>query len=61
MSSVKAMGEETSPGSPLTEATPPAPEDAYGFTKLEAEREVRSFCDANGIAWTIVRPPLIFA
>ncbi len=37
MSSVKAAGER-SPGRPLTADDPPAPEDAYGRSKLAAER-----------------------
>ena len=60
LSSVKAMGEETAPGHPFTETTAPAPEDPYGLTKLEAEQLVRSFCEANSMAWTIVRPPLVY-
>jgi nucleoside-diphosphate-sugar epimerase len=60
LSSVKAMGEETEPGSPFSESTPPQPEDAYGVTKLEAEQLVQDFCQAHGMAWTIVRPPLVY-
>ena len=60
LSSVKAMGEETAPGRPFTEESVPAPEDAYGVSKLEAEDLVRSHCEASGMAWTIVRPPLVY-
>lgn len=60
MSSVKAIGEWSQPGSPLGPNTTPRPEDAYGKTKLEAERLVRDRCEAAGVGWVILRPPLIY-
>lgn len=60
MSSVKAAGEMSLPGEPLTAKSEPRPEDDYGITKLEAEHLVRQRCEAAGIAWTIIRPPLVF-
>jgi nucleoside-diphosphate-sugar epimerase len=60
MSSVKAVGERTQAGAPFTPLTIPAPEDAYGITKLEAEQEVMSACERSGMAWTIIRPPLVY-
>lgn len=59
MSSVKAMGERTQPGAPFTPETTPRPEDAYGVSKLEAETLVRERCEAAGVEWTILRPPLV--
>lgn len=60
LSSAKAMGEETLPGYPFSDESIPAPEDPYGRTKLMAEREVERFCSENGMAWSIVRPPLVY-
>lgn len=60
MSSVKAVGERTIAGRPMTPETTPRPEDPYGITKLEAEALVRERCNAAGIAWTILRPPLVY-
>jgi nucleoside-diphosphate-sugar epimerase len=60
MSSVKAAGERTVLGRPLTAQSSPHPEDAYGITKLEAENLVRSYCNERGMGWTIIRPPLVY-
>lgn len=60
MSSIKAVGEYSDPGSPLAPDTLPRPEDAYGRSKLAAEALVRERCDAAGIEWTIIRPPLVY-
>ena len=60
VSSVKVNGEATADGCPFTEQDEPRPEDAYGRSKLEAERVVREFCDAHEIEWTIIRPPLVY-
>ncbi|GAB5348735.1 NAD-dependent epimerase/dehydratase family protein [Alteriqipengyuania sp. 357] len=59
MSSVKAVGEWSRPGEPLRPDSEPRPEDAYGQSKLEAEALVRERCEAAGIGWTIIRPPLV--
>jgi UDP-glucose 4-epimerase len=40
---------------PASEATPPAPIDLYGRTKLEGERLVRAFHDRTGVDCTIAR------
>ncbi|MBY8820794.1 NAD-dependent epimerase/dehydratase family protein [Sphingomonas colocasiae] len=60
ISSIKVNGERTAPGTAFGERDTPQPEDAYGRSKLEAEDRVRSFCEANDMAWTIVRPPLVY-
>ena len=57
-SSVKAVGEESD--TPWTEATPPAPSDAYGATKLEAEAVVRSLAGRAGVHAPILRLPLVY-
>ena len=56
MSSVKVLGEET-PGAAFDEASPPAPQDAYGRAKAEAEAALRAF---PGLALTVLRPPLVY-
>lgn len=60
MSSVKAIGESSLPGQPLGPDTPPRPEDAYGHSKLEAEALIKERCEAAGMEWVIVRPPLVY-
>jgi nucleoside-diphosphate-sugar epimerase len=57
-SSVKAVGEGSE--TPWTESTPPAPADAYGATKLEAEAVVRSLADREGVHAPILRLPLVY-
>ena len=57
MSSVKAVGEEGN--APLSEATPSAPVDPYGLSKLEAEEVLRSTA-GEAMEWTFLRPPLVY-
>lgn len=59
ISSVKAVGESTTAAA-WTDATPPAPVDAYGRSKLEAERLVRQLADDGGIRAPILRLPLVY-
>ena len=56
MSSVKVLGEET-PGPAFDDSSPPAPQDAYGRAKAEAEAALRA---VPGLALTVLRPPLIY-
>lgn len=58
LSSVKVNGEASS--KPFTEADTPAPLDAYGQTKLEAEIALQAFCAAHQMELVIIRPPLIY-
>jgi nucleoside-diphosphate-sugar epimerase len=55
MSSTRAQAGATA-DAPLTENAEPHPTDAYGRSKLAAEAAVR----ASGIAYTILRPALIY-
>jgi nucleoside-diphosphate-sugar epimerase len=55
-STVKVFGEESPPGRPFHEDDPPRPEDAYGRSKLAAERAVAG----AGIGHAIVRIPLVW-
>lgn len=60
LSSIKVNGEETKPGQPYTEADDPAPKDAYGQSKLEAELGLRDISNKTGIEIVILRPPMIY-
>lgn len=58
ISSVKVNGE----GGDITytEKGPPAPEDAYGISKLEAELVLQKIAAGTGLEVVILRPPLIY-
>ncbi|MBR8208212.1 SDR family oxidoreductase [Burkholderia cenocepacia] len=58
-SSIKAVGESDG-GVPLSETASPDPQDAYGRSKLRAERELAQFGAANGLDVVVVRPPLVY-
>ena len=58
VSSIKVNGEATK-GRPFTAANPPAPEDAYGVSKLEAEQGLFALSARTGLEVVVVRPPLI--
>ncbi len=60
VSSVKVHGERTPPGRPFTESDPPSPEDAYGRSKLAAERVLRRVAGETGLEIVVVRPPLVY-
>ncbi|MCB2016705.1 MAG: SDR family oxidoreductase [Hydrogenophaga sp.] len=60
VSSIKVLGEHSAFGAPLTEQSPPAPEDAYGVSKWEAEQALASVSEATGLETVIVRPPLVY-
>jgi UDP-4-keto-D-QuiNAc 4-reductase len=58
ISSVKAVMDESE--TMLDETTPPRPHDAYGETKLEAERVVRVIARREGIHAPVLRLPLVY-
>ena len=58
VSTVKVHGESSAPGSPLTEASPRQPLDAYGRSKAEAEEGLQALADET-FAVTILRIPLV--
>lgn len=60
LSSVKAVGEQSAPDTPLDEQTPPQPVDPYGLSKLEAEQGLLKLSIRTGMEVTIVRPPLVY-
>ena len=60
ISSVKVNGESTLPGQPFTAEDAPAPLDAYGVSKMEAEQGLREIALQTGMEVVIIRPPLVY-
>ncbi len=61
LSSVKVNGEMTDNiKGPFKETDVPAPEDAYGISKWEAEQVLRKIGQETGIEVVIIRSPLIY-
>lgn len=59
VSSIKAVGNTSNTA--LTEEVQPAPDDAYGRSKLRAERLIETGCTSHGIRHVIVRLPIVVA
>lgn len=60
ISSIKVNGETTVPGRPFTADDAPAPNDAYGLSKTEAEVQLEQVARETAMEVTIIRPPLIY-
>lgn len=60
LSSIKVNGEETQLGGPYSAHDVPAPEDAYGISKAEAEAGLRLLSLETGMEVVIIRPPLVY-
>lgn len=60
ISSIKVNGEQTGEGGAFTADQPPAPEDAYGISKLEAEQALQALAVETGMEVVIIRPPLVY-
>ena len=60
ISSIKVNGEATTSGRLFTADDVPAPEDAYGLSKTEAEAQLKDLAELTGMEVTIIRPPLIY-
>lgn len=60
VSSIKVNGESTLEGMPFTEESIPAPVDAYGLSKQEAEVGLRQIEVETGMDVVIIRPPLVY-
>ncbi|QJC55018.1 N-acetyl-alpha-D-glucosaminyl-diphospho-ditrans,octacis-undecaprenol 4-epimerase [Polaromonas vacuolata] len=60
VSSIKVNGESTQPGSAFTADDAPAPLDAYGISKMEAEQGLREIALQTGMDVVIIRPPLVY-
>ena len=60
VSSIKVNGEATQLGCPFTAEDAPAPMDAYGVSKMEAEQGLREIARQTGMEVVIIRPPLVY-
>ncbi|MDA9133287.1 SDR family oxidoreductase [Alphaproteobacteria bacterium] len=60
ISSIKVNGERTTGGGLYTAEDLPAPEDAYGISKYEAEQGLMQISDNTGLEVVIIRPPLVY-
>ena len=60
VSSIKVNGEMTQQGVPFTAGDEPAPLDAYGISKMEAEQGLREIARKTDMEVVIIRPPLVY-
>ncbi|MGP9833508.1 UDP-glucose 4-epimerase family protein [Marinobacter sp. NSM] len=60
VSSVKVNGELSNERAPFSPKDSPAPEDAYGISKWEAEQGLKAIAKQSGMEVVIVRPPLVY-
>ena len=60
LSSIKVNGEDTAPGASFSFSDRPAPEDAYGISKWEAEQALWEISAKTGLEVVVVRPPLVY-
>lgn len=60
LSTIKVNGELSLPGRPFRPDDAPAPEDAYGISKLEAELALQKACADTGMEFVVIRPPLVY-
>lgn len=60
VSSIKVNGESTQPAFPFKASDAPAPLDAYGVSKMEAEQGLREVAAKTGLEVVIIRPPLVY-
>lgn len=60
LSSIKVNGEVTLPGRKFYADDAPAPQDAYGISKSEAETALLALAAEGGMQVVIIRPPLVY-
>lgn len=60
LSSIKVNGERTRPGGAYRASDPPAPADAYGVSKCEAEDALRAVAVETGLEVVVIRPVLVY-
>jgi len=58
LSSIKVNGDSSA--QPFTEADIPAPADAYGRSKWQAEQVLRDIAEGTQMQWVVLRPPLVY-
>lgn len=59
VSSIAVYGRSGGAGK-LDETTPLAPTDAYGQSKVDAERAIPRAAEGHAMTWVVVRPPLVY-
>lgn len=60
ISSIKVNGEASQPGRPLYADDVPAPQDAYGLSKHEAEQGLHHLAATTGMEVVVIRPVLVY-
>ena len=60
LSSIKVNGDSTALGAPFMFNDSPLPVDAYGLSKLDAERGLQNIAREAGMEFVIIRPPLVY-
>jgi nucleoside-diphosphate-sugar epimerase len=60
ISSIKVLGEESPPGRPFLADDLPAPQDAYGTSKWEAEQALLALAGDSSMDVVIIRSPLVY-
>lgn len=60
LSSIKVNGESTPLDTPFTPESTPHPTDAYGRSKLDAERGLFDIARSSALGVVVIRPPLIY-
>ena len=60
VSSIRAMGDATRPGSRWRDSDPPSPRDAYGRAKLAIEQAITAAAKTHRLDLVILRPPLVY-
>ncbi len=60
ISSIKVNGETSQPGRPLHADDTPAPQDAYGVSKHEAEQGLQAVAAETGMEVVVIRPVLVY-
>lgn len=60
LSSSKVLGDETAPGQAWTEQTKPAPQDAYGRSKLAAEQALWDVARGHAMDMVVLRAPAVY-
>lgn len=60
LSSIKVFGDSTSQDFCFKPDSPTIPTDAYGESKLEAERMLKIVAQETGIELVVIRPPIVY-